>query len=256
MHYYNRNLGDYAKKCGRLTMLQHGAYTLLIDSCYDREQFPNFDEAIEWTWAGTDAEIEAVKFVLSRFFKLNQDGRYIQERIQSEILKYREKSDKNRLIAIERETKRREFNTNRAANNTKRVRNVNESPPNQEPITNNQYIKKEKILKEKNPDFVFVLPDWIDKSDWELWIKSRKKKMLPEQMQRQVNKLRKWKDAGNDHAGALQQAAENGYTGLFLPDSKQGKFQSAAKTRLDEFDRAASEFLAGGENPLLGVSDG
>jgi uncharacterized protein YdaU (DUF1376 family) len=46
MHYYKRNLGDYAKKTGRLTMLQHGAYTLLIDSCYDREKFPTLEQAI------------------------------------------------------------------------------------------------------------------------------------------------------------------------------------------------------------------
>jgi len=53
MHYYKRNLGDYAKKAGRLTMLQHGAYTLLIDSCYDREVFPTLEQALEWTWHGS-----------------------------------------------------------------------------------------------------------------------------------------------------------------------------------------------------------
>ena len=57
MHYYKRNIGDYAKKAGRLTMLQHGAYTLLIDSCYDREKFPTLEDAIEWTWASSDDEI-------------------------------------------------------------------------------------------------------------------------------------------------------------------------------------------------------
>jgi uncharacterized protein YdaU (DUF1376 family) len=50
MHYYKRNLGDYAKKAGRLTMLQHGAYTLpLIDSCYDRESSSTLEQAIDWT---------------------------------------------------------------------------------------------------------------------------------------------------------------------------------------------------------------
>ena len=68
MHYYKRNLGDYAKKAGRLSMLQHGAYTLLIDACYDREQFPTLDDAIDWAWASSAAEIEAVEFVLRKFF--------------------------------------------------------------------------------------------------------------------------------------------------------------------------------------------
>jgi len=130
VHYYKRNLGDYAKKAGRLSMLQHGAYTLLIDSCYDREQFPTLDEAIEWTWASTTEEIEAVKFVLSRFFKLGEDGQYVQDRILQELLEYHAKADKNKTIAIERETKRKQNDTNRA-------QVVNESSPNHKPLTNN-----------------------------------------------------------------------------------------------------------------------
>jgi len=130
MHYYKRNLGDYAKKAGRLTMLQHGAYTLLIDSCYDREVFPTIEQAIEWTWASTEAEIDAVKFVLSRFFNLTEDGQYVQDRILQELLEYHAKADKNKTIAIEREAKRKQ-------NKTERTRIVNESSPNHKPITNN-----------------------------------------------------------------------------------------------------------------------
>lgn len=84
MHYYKRNLGDYAKKAGKLSMLQHGAYTVLIDACYDREQFPTMEEAIDWAWASTAQEVEAVEFILRKFFKL-VDGRYIQDRIHEEI---------------------------------------------------------------------------------------------------------------------------------------------------------------------------
>jgi uncharacterized protein YdaU (DUF1376 family) len=129
MHYYKRNLGDYAKKAGRLSMLQHGSYTLLIDSCYDREQFPTLDEAIEWTWASTTDEIEAVKFVLSKFFVL-ENGLYVQKRIQEELAEYREKAETNKRIALERETKRKENATNRS-------QVVNEAPPNHKPITKN-----------------------------------------------------------------------------------------------------------------------
>lgn len=65
-------------------MLQHGAYTLLIDACYEREQFPTLEEAIEWTWASTTEEIEAVTFVLRKFFYI-VGGFYMQKRIQQEI---------------------------------------------------------------------------------------------------------------------------------------------------------------------------
>lgn len=106
MHYYKRNIGDYYKKAGRLTMLQHGAYTMLIDACYDREKFPTEDEAIDWCWASTTDEILAVKFVLKRFFNLT-DGVYLQPRIAEELSKFRVKSKQNREIALQREANKR-----------------------------------------------------------------------------------------------------------------------------------------------------
>lgn len=90
MHYYERNIGDYYRKAGRLNILQHGVYNLLMDACYDRESFPTLEEAIEWVWAETEEEIDAVKFVLKKFFKLNEDGVYVQTHIEEELCRYRE----------------------------------------------------------------------------------------------------------------------------------------------------------------------
>ena len=155
MHYYKRNLGDYAKKAGRLTMLQHGAYTLLIDSCYDREVFPTLEQALEWTWASTEAEVEAVKFVLSRFFELDKEGCYVQDRILQELLHYHKNADTNKRIADEREAKRRD-------NSTKRVPSVNEATPNHKPLTINQEpIEKKTLGKRLASDFSFP-KEWED----------------------------------------------------------------------------------------------
>jgi uncharacterized protein YdaU (DUF1376 family) len=122
-------------------MLQHGAYTLLIDSCYDREVFPTFEQAVEWTWAATEAEVEAVKFILNRFFTLDKDGCYVQQRILEELLHYHKNADTNKRIADEREAKRR-------GNRTNREQNVDEAPPNHKPLTINQ----EPLTKEKPQD--------------------------------------------------------------------------------------------------------
>jgi uncharacterized protein YdaU (DUF1376 family) len=165
MHYYKRNLGDYAKKAGRLTMLQHGAYTLLIDSCYDREIFPTLEQALEWTWASTEAEVEAVKFVLNRFFMLHSDGRYIQDRILTELLNYQKNADTNKRIADEREAKRR-------GNDTKRVQVVDESPPNQEPLTINHKPIKEKATS-------VAPPVGVSDSVWQEFKTLRKAKKAP-----------------------------------------------------------------------------
>ena len=130
-------------------MLQHGAYTLLIDSCYDREVFPTIEQAIEWTWAATETEVEAVKFVLSRFFTLDKDGCYVQDRILQELLHYHKNADTNKRIADEREAKRKEKSTNR-------VQVVNEAPPNHKPLTINQepLTTKEKP-QDKPADLLF-----------------------------------------------------------------------------------------------------
>lgn len=133
MHYYKKNIGDYHKKAGRLSMLEHGAYTLLLDACYDREQFPTLEEAIDWTWARTEAEIDAVKFVLSKFFTL-EDGRYVQNRIKEELEGYAQKSLKNSEIAKEREEKRK----NQSRNVHETSPSEHEAPPNHKPLTNNQ----------------------------------------------------------------------------------------------------------------------
>ena len=166
MNYYKRHIGDYAKKAGRLSMLQHGAYTLLIDACYDRERFPTESEAMEWTWASTPEEEQAVRFVLSRFFNLQDDGTYIQSRVLEELQCYKIGEVQNRLIALSREArkqKRKEFSE--ACDQLRAdIKNdplskshdawtcvvdalikSHEAPPNQEPLTtNHKPVKKSK----------------------------------------------------------------------------------------------------------------
>lgn len=145
MHYYKKNIGDYYKKAGRLSMLEHGAYTMLIDSCYDRERFPTMDDAIDWTWARTAEEIDAVKFILNKFFVL--DGElYVQSRIQDELDAYHKMGETNTRIALEREASRRLKKQGVNESSTKREQSVNEAPPNQEPRTKNQEPLKENTI--------------------------------------------------------------------------------------------------------------
>ena len=143
MHYFKREIGDYYKKAGRLSMLEHGACTLLTDACYDREQFPTLQEALDWTWASSDDEIQAVTFVLTRLFRL-EDGIYINDEIQNSIDKYHKNATTNQRIAREREQKRKLKRTSGDDNSTNRAQGVddslnksNESPPNHKPLTIN-----------------------------------------------------------------------------------------------------------------------
>jgi uncharacterized protein YdaU (DUF1376 family) len=217
MHYYKRNLGDYAKKAGRLSMLQHGSYTLLMDSCYDREQFPTLDEAIEWTWASTTDEIEAVKFVLSKFFVL-ENGIYVQKRIQEELAEYREKAETNKRIALERETKRKEKATNRE-------HIVDEPPPNHKPITkNHKPITNTKAKKQgddgkkkKPPSTPIVLPDFIPADAWQDWhnYRNSSKGWTTRAKQLSLSTLVKLVKQGHDPQTVINASIERGWTGLF-----------------------------------------
>lgn len=177
MHYYKRNIGDYYKKAGRLSMLQHGAYTLLIDACYDRERFPTEGEAIEWAWASTEAEIEAVKFVLSKFFH-EVDGVFVQQHIKDDLIDYADKAEKNRTIALEREAKRRQKRTNEHEPCTNGSRVEHESPPNHKPLTNNQEPVTKKP-KEKTVSHSLDYSCWPSMPNDELfaeWKELRKRK--------------------------------------------------------------------------------
>jgi hypothetical protein len=90
--------------------------------------------------------------------------------------------------------------------------------------------EQSRVEKEKEKD-AFALPDWIDKTHWDIWVKARKK-MNDAQKQMQVDKLKEWKDEGMDFAGALANAAANGTQGLFLPNNgkrpipKQDNFET------------------------------
>ncbi len=211
MHYYKRNLGDYAKKCGRLTMLQHGAYTLLIDSCYDREKFPTLEQAIEWTWASTEGEIEAVKFVLTRFFKLGDDGQYVQDRILAELLDYHAKADINKRIALERETKRKEKTTNRA-------QIVHEAPPNQEPRTINQEPEtnnqEPKVKTQPRKSASIVKPEDVGQTVWDDFLAIRKAKRSPMTQTALVGIQREADKAGWPLETAIQECVARGWQGF------------------------------------------
>jgi uncharacterized protein YdaU (DUF1376 family) len=93
MHYYKRHLGDYAKDTRHLTMLQHGAFTLLLDWYYSSERPLPLDRCDRIANAGTPAERDAVQFVLRDFFVETPEG-WISRRADKEIAAMQEKSGK------------------------------------------------------------------------------------------------------------------------------------------------------------------
>lgn len=99
MHYYKRHIGDYAKKAGHLSVLEHGVYTLLLDAYYDREQAPTRAEAVRIARCRSPEELAALDAVLSDFFH-EVDGRYVQDRVEEEFQKAEAQARANQANGI------------------------------------------------------------------------------------------------------------------------------------------------------------
>ncbi len=231
MYYYQKNIGDYAKKAGRLTILQHGIYNLLIDSCYDRESFPmTVDDAVDWVWASSQEEIEGVEFVLKKFFEFDDQLGFVQKRILEEIEEYRAVCKKNSTNGKKggRPKKNPDGNKNNPVglnNNpdeTDRKPVGSEIKPNQEPLTTNH--KPITNLKE---------------SAWAEWITFRKlAKLKPYKTNAKAKALAKYSHEIQQQA--VDHSIENEYAGLF--PEKFAKKSKPKKPTSKSFDIASQDF--------------
>jgi uncharacterized protein YdaU (DUF1376 family) len=126
MHYYQFNIGDYARDTSHLSVIEHGIYRLLLDWCYLNEKPIPTDKALR-IGRGHPDETQSV---LSEFFSLSEDG-WQHNRVAAEVSKYRKKAETNRKNGVKGGRPITEKNP--AGSQSEPNRN-----PNQEPITNNQ----------------------------------------------------------------------------------------------------------------------
>lgn len=95
MNYYERHLGDYARDTAHLSIMEHGAYTLLLDRYYSSEHGIPADQAHRLARARTREEKQAVDTVLDEFFML-VDGIWINDRCEEELAKAKTKIEASR----------------------------------------------------------------------------------------------------------------------------------------------------------------
>lgn len=94
MDYYKRYMGDYGRDTGRLSLIEHGAYTLLLDDYYSRREPlpPDLSALHRICRATTKGEQNAVDSVAKQFFPLSDDGLRHNWRADEEIAKWNELS--------------------------------------------------------------------------------------------------------------------------------------------------------------------
>lgn len=93
VNHYPHHIGDYAKDTRHLTLMQHGAYRLLMDHVYATEKPLPVDKSQLHLICGakTRAERAAVDYVAGAFFPQGMN-----KRAGEEIVKYQDKSRKAR----------------------------------------------------------------------------------------------------------------------------------------------------------------
>jgi uncharacterized protein YdaU (DUF1376 family) len=117
MNFYKHYLGDYARDTQDLTLVEHGAYRVLLDHFYaTKGDMPNDIGALyRIAKAFTPTERKAVERVAGKFFQPNGDGRRHNKRAEEEIRKHEQEHGGS---------------TNRAPNHSQKPEETKISPAN------------------------------------------------------------------------------------------------------------------------------
>lgn len=92
MHYYQKNIADYRKDTGHLSLLEHGIYNQVMDTYYLDEKPIETQSVIRRLAIKTDEEKLALENVLNDFFIQSECGNFwSHKRIDEEISKYHSK---------------------------------------------------------------------------------------------------------------------------------------------------------------------
>ena len=190
MNFYKHHLGDYAAATSHLSWDEDCAYRRLIDQYYKREAPlpPEIKDACRLARATTPAQRRAVEVVLLEFFTKQDDG-WHQKRCDGEIQHASAQASTNRLVAEQRETKRRSRIVNEtlheSSNETlnvgpKSLRTVGEpsqTPDSrlQTPDSISQKPEKTKAKEKEAP----TAPIDVDAEVWSDWKAHRRAKKAP-----------------------------------------------------------------------------
>jgi len=143
MHYYQFNIGDYARSTRHLSNLEDLAYRRLLDLYYDTESPLIADLKKLARLINMRDNVEEVTNVIEDFFTKTDKG-YIQCRVAKELAKYVAKADTARVNGS---LGGRPKNPDKTQWVSDRNPEETGSKANQEPITNNQETVVKKPLK-------------------------------------------------------------------------------------------------------------
>jgi uncharacterized protein YdaU (DUF1376 family) len=179
--YYPFYQGDYLKDTDDLTLVEHGAYHLLLHHYYAQEFLPSdIDRLRRICRAFTPEECAAIDTIVARYFKRNGHANLINDRAEEEIAKRR----------AFRETQAKKAKAGAAARWGKKPKPeemleampgaMPEAPPetcpkDPPPSLSPSLRKKGKTHTGEN----FQLPEWMPEETWSVFLSHRKAVKAP-----------------------------------------------------------------------------
>lgn len=198
MHYYQFNIGDYAKATRHLSNLEDLAYRRLMDIYYDTEKPLISDVNKLARLINMRDNTQEIENVLNDFFDLSDDG-YSQKRINEEIEHYTSKADTARANGKKGgRPKKANANQTGTEQEPKKTQSVILANPeetglkaNQEPITNNQQPLTSNQVNNDNgkpPSKRFTPPTQEEVYSYMgEYSQSKEKKISPEEPEKFIN---------------------------------------------------------------------
>lgn len=222
MHYYQHNIGDYRRDTSHLSMLEHGAYRLLMDWHYlSEEPIPKeTNEVYRRLSARTEDERVAIQTVLKDYFEIGENG-YFQGRCIAEIDAYRAKAKRamtNGKLGG-RPPKTKEVILANPEKTTSQANSITNKPIN--PLTN-------KVSKDTSADA--RMPDDLDVDAWTKWVDYRAKSRKPIKPVSILAAQLKLAGFGADQMAVVDESIANGWQGIFPLGNSGGLAKTGANT--------------------------
>ena len=214
--------GDYLRDTRTLSPLRHGVYLLLLVYCWDTKGPVPLEEqdAAAITNCRSGEEIDALRYVLSKYFTRCEDG-YYNERMQEEIADS-EFISKKRSEAGKKGAEARKKHI--SVKHLRQVLNTSQANAKHLPVTPTLTLTHTPTLtptKGKSKGAAtFELPPWVPASSWADFEEMRRKIRKPlTDAARTVNlrKLDQLRSKGFDPKLVLEEAVANSWTGIWEP---------------------------------------
>ena len=199
MHYYQFNIGDYAKSTLHLSHIEDLAYRRLLDRYYDTEKPLETDITKLCRFIRMGSYETETQQVLDEYFSITQKG-WIQKRVQKELGTYSLKADSARA-------------NGKLGGRPKKTQSVNLANPE---LTQQKAKQETLTIKHKPLTKEILIPDGINAVAWNEWVdyrKTKKKVISQAAATKQFKLLTNY--ALDVQQQIINQSIQNDYQGLF-----------------------------------------